>query len=128
MRYASRGRARWLVASALAVLGLLPTVIGCRASEESGREREAERASRRAAREAARTERFAPYQSEVEESLGAAVAILVDTSGSMRGDAPGDTRPKSAVAREAIEAMVDATDAFVAKRPDFPIKVGLYSL
>jgi Mg-chelatase subunit ChlD len=69
----------------------------------------------------------APYQAEVEEGLGAAVAILVDTSGSMRERAPGDSRPKSAVAREALEAMLDATDAFIAKRPDFPIKIGLYS-
>jgi Mg-chelatase subunit ChlD len=69
----------------------------------------------------------APYQSEVEEGLGAAVAILIDTSGSMRDPAPGDTRPKYEVARESLETMLDATDAFVAKRPDFPIKIGIYS-
>ena len=69
----------------------------------------------------------APYQAEVDEGLGAAVAILVDTSGSMRDNAPGDSRPKYVVAREALEAMLDATDAFVAKRPDFPIKIGLFS-
>ena len=69
----------------------------------------------------------APYQAEVEEGLGAAVAILVDTSGSMDEPAPGDGRPKHIVAREALEAMLQATDAFVAKRPDFPIKIGLYS-
>jgi hypothetical protein len=69
----------------------------------------------------------APYQAEVEEGLGAAVAILVDTSGSMRERAPGDSRPKYVVAHEAIEAMLDATDKFIAKRPDFPIKIGLYS-
>jgi Mg-chelatase subunit ChlD len=69
----------------------------------------------------------APYQSEIDEGLGAAVAILVDTSASMRDDAPGDARPKYVVAREALETMLDATDAFVAKRPDFPIKIGIYS-
>ena len=69
----------------------------------------------------------APYQAAVEEGLGAAVAILVDTSGSMKERAAGDSRTKSAVAQEAIEAMLDATDAFVAKRPDFPIKIGIYS-
>jgi Mg-chelatase subunit ChlD len=68
----------------------------------------------------------APYQAEVEEGLGAALAILIDTSGSMRDNAPGDARPKYVVAREALEQMLDATDAFVAKRPDFPIKVGIY--
>ena len=69
----------------------------------------------------------APYQAAVDEGLGAAVAILVDTSGSMKEPAPGDSRAKFQVAQEAIEAMLDATDAFVAKRPDFPIKVGIYS-
>ena len=69
----------------------------------------------------------APYQSDVEEGLGAAVAILVDTSGSMAKEAPGDSRPKFVVAQQALEAMLDATDAFIAKRPDFPIKIGLYS-
>lgn len=69
----------------------------------------------------------APYQAEVGEGLGAAVAILIDTSGSMKETAPGDTRSKYEVAREKIERMLDATDAFVARRPDFPIKIGLYS-
>ena len=69
----------------------------------------------------------APYQAEVEEGLGAAVAILIDTSGSMKERAPPDSRRKSEVAQEALEAMLDATDAFIAKRPDFPIKIGIYS-
>jgi Mg-chelatase subunit ChlD len=69
----------------------------------------------------------APYQAEVEESIGAAVAILVDTSGSMKEPAPGDSRPKYVVAQEALEAMLDATDAFIARRPDFPIKIGVYT-
>ena len=76
---------------------------------------------------AANEEASAPYQSDVEEGIGAAVAILVDTSGSMRDAAPGDSRPKYVVAQEALEAMLDATDAFVAKRPEFPIKIGIYS-
>jgi Mg-chelatase subunit ChlD len=83
-----------------------------------------ERSSRRDARDEADA---APYQAAVDEGLGAAVAILVDTSGSMRETAAGETRPKYVVAQEAIEAMLDATDAFVAKRPDFPIKIGIYS-
>jgi hypothetical protein len=69
----------------------------------------------------------ASYQAEVEEGIGAAVAILIDTSGSMRDAASSDARPKYIVARAAIEAMLDATDAFVAKRPEFPIKIGVYS-
>ena len=77
--------------------------------------------------DARREDDAAPYQAEVEEGIGAAVAILVDTSGSMKDPAPGDSRPKYDVALEAIEAMLAATDAFVAKRPDFPIKIGIYS-
>src|SRR6187402_2984441 len=69
----------------------------------------------------------APYQAEVDEGMGAAVAILLDTSGSMKERAPGDSRPKYVVAQEAIGAMLDATDAFVARRPDFPIKIGVYT-
>ena len=84
-----------------------------------------ERAARAAAAQDAASE--APYQAEVEEGLGAAVAILIDTSGSMKERAAGDARPKYLVAQEAIEAMLDATDAFVARRPDFPIKIGVYS-
>lgn len=69
----------------------------------------------------------APYQAAVDEGLGASVAILIDTSGSMREPAPGDSRPKYVIAQEALESMLDATDAFVARRPDFPIKIGIYS-
>lgn len=82
---------------------------------------------RREAEQAPDPEPTAPYQAEVEEGLGAAVAILIDTSGSMKEPAPGDSRPKHVVAREALEAMLDATDAFVARRPDFPIKIGIYT-
>jgi Mg-chelatase subunit ChlD len=82
---------------------------------------------REQSRGAPEPESTAPYQAEVEEGLGAAVAILIDTSGSMKERAPGDTRRKHEVAKEAIDAMLDATDAFVARRPDFPIKIGVYS-
>lgn len=74
-----------------------------------------------------RDESPAPYQSEVDEGFGAAIAILVDTSKSMREVVPGDSRPKADVARDALEAMFDATEALVAKRPDFAVKVGIYS-
>jgi Mg-chelatase subunit ChlD len=86
---------------------------------------ERRRGDERATREDAAAD--APYQAEVEEGVGAAVAILVDTSGSMKERAPGDSRPKYVVAQEALAAMLDATDAFVARRPDFPIKIGVYS-
>ena len=105
------------VARSVAVLMLAITVTaGCEVREPSERRRE------RAAAPA-----DAPYEAAVEEGLGAAVAIIVDTSGSMKEAAPGDGRPKFQIAQQAIEQMLDATDAFIAKRPDFPIKIGLYS-
>jgi hypothetical protein len=45
--------------------------------------------------DARREDDAAPYQAEVEEGIGAAVAILVDTSGSMKEPAPGDSRPST---------------------------------
>ena len=68
----------------------------------------------------------AKYRSAGDEGLGAAVAIVIDNSGSMNEPAQGDSRPKYLVARDAVAEMLAATDSFVAKRPDFPIKVGLY--
>jgi Mg-chelatase subunit ChlD len=110
--------ARSLLAGA--ALGLfLPLAMACETN--GGRDRSAP------ARAREDLEPAATYQAEVEEGLGAAVAILVDTSGSMRQEAPGDSRPKYVVAQEALEAMLDATDAFIARRPDFPIKIGIYS-
>src|SRR5258707_13315071 len=104
-------RTRWVAAAALLIVSC-----ACDVRRESP--------SRRDARS---EEDAAPYQAAVDEGLGAAVAILIDTSGSMREKAAGDNRPKYVVAQEAIEAMLDATDAFVVKRPDFPIKIGIYS-
>jgi hypothetical protein len=66
------------------------------------------------------------YVPEVDEGLGASIAIVIDHSGSMKEEAKGDSRPKFVVAREALEAMLAATDSFVARNPDFPINVGLY--
>src|SRR5947199_317931 len=54
----------------------------------------------------------ATYQAEVEEGLGAAVAILIDTSGSMRDKAPGDARPKSVVAREIFRKSEGAVQVY----------------
>ena len=105
---------------AVVLILLAPSMLACDANGRRDRARQA-----RAAREA---ESAATYQAEVEESLGAAVAILVDTSGSMRDEAPGDARPKYAVAQEALEAMLDALprpgggtaigEALRAARPD----------
>ena len=66
------------------------------------------------------------YVSEVEEGVGAAIAILVDTSGSMSELVPGDGRPKYVIARQALQDVLGATDAFVKRRPNFPIKLAIY--
>jgi Mg-chelatase subunit ChlD len=108
-------RATWIVPAAV---GLMAWISACDASQAG---RSDDTRSRRVLDSAA------TYQAEVEEGLGAAVASLIDTSGSMRDNAPGDARPKYVVAHEALEAMLDATDAFITKRPDFPIKIGLYT-
>jgi Mg-chelatase subunit ChlD len=66
------------------------------------------------------------YVRSPDEGLGAAVAIMVDNSGSMKDVATGDRRPKFLVARDALKEMLASTDSFLAKQPDYPIKVGLY--
>lgn len=68
----------------------------------------------------------APYRARVDEGLGASVAILIDNSGSMWQKAPGDTRVKYVVAREAVEEMLRATEEVIRERPDFPVNVGIY--
>lgn len=67
------------------------------------------------------------YVPSGDEGLGAAVAIVLDQSGSMLNTARGDNRPKYVVAREAILQMLAATDSFIARQPGFPIKVGLFA-
>jgi Mg-chelatase subunit ChlD len=103
------------LSAVLAIVALASTLAAC----DGG--------TRRSRATADREDSPAPYQAEVEEGLGAAVAVLIDTSGSMRGEVPGDPRPKSAIAREALDLMFDATEALVAKRSDFAVKVGIYS-
>jgi len=107
------------LAMAVLVSVVLLTAVSCRVTTR--RDRSDER------RGGGDVESAASYQSEVEEGLGAAVAILIDTSGSMRDDAEGDSRSKYVVAQEALEQTLDATEAFIARRPDFPIKIGIYS-
>ncbi len=68
----------------------------------------------------------ATYQAEVEEGIGAAIAVVIDTSGSMSAAAAGDRSPKHVVAKQAVQKMLEATEAFIARRPDFPIKIAIF--
>lgn len=65
------------------------------------------------------------YKPVGDEGLGVSVVIVLDNSGSMKGNAPGDSRPKFEVAKTAIERTLDATEAARNKRPDYPVNVGL---
>ncbi len=67
------------------------------------------------------------YVSSVDEGLGVSIAIVLDVSGSMKERAQSDNRPKYIVAREALKAMLEATDSFVVKQPGFPVNVGFYT-
>jgi hypothetical protein len=67
----------------------------------------------------------APYVSEVPEGAGAAVALVVDTSGSMKNSWGG--QEKASTARRALEEALDATRNFRKAHPDRPVKVGVFS-
>jgi hypothetical protein len=67
------------------------------------------------------------YVASGDEGLGASIAIVLDQSGSMMAAAQGDTRPKYIVAREALNALLETTDSFVARQAGFPVNVGLYT-
>jgi von Willebrand factor type A domain-containing protein len=67
-----------------------------------------------------------PYQPEGPETTGAAVAVLIDNSGSMDEAAPGEQRQKYIVARQAVEQVLRATRERLRADPSFPIKVGIY--
>jgi Mg-chelatase subunit ChlD len=67
------------------------------------------------------------YQPAGDEGLGASIALVLDVSGSMADKAAGDNRPKFAVAQEALQAMLEATDSFVVTQPGFTVNVGLYT-
>lgn len=67
------------------------------------------------------------YVATVDEGLGASIALLLDVSGSMRDKTKGERRAKYLVASEALRTILATTDEFVARQPDFPINVGLYT-
>lgn len=78
-----------------------------------------------AAPDSAQAGRYVP---EVQEGLGASVAILLDQSGSMEDEPEsGGDEPKFRIARRALAQVLAQTDSFVARQPGFPINVGLYT-
>lgn len=67
---------------------------------------------------------------ETEQRLCTAVAILVDTSGSMRDvvrDQDGRSRPKSEIAREALARILEHTGEWQRAHPDRPLQLGISS-
>jgi hypothetical protein len=65
---------------------------------------------------------------EVEARAGTAVAILVDTSGSMAHSVRdrGKQQPKHQIAREALGRIVQYTGQWKKKNPERPLYVGIY--
>jgi Mg-chelatase subunit ChlD len=66
-----------------------------------------------------------PYPVEVEPTPGVAVALLIDTSGSMGETVAGDREPKHRVARAAATRMLDATEALLRERPGLAVEVAV---
>jgi hypothetical protein len=65
----------------------------------------------------------------IERRDGTAVAVLVDTSGSMREkvpDADGRNHPKIDIAQERLLDMVSRCEEFVREHPDRPLQLGIY--
>jgi Mg-chelatase subunit ChlD len=58
---------------------------------------------------------------------GLAVAIVVDTSGSMRSWLEGDSESKAALAHEAIASSIAAIEGYAKKHPELPIAVGIFA-
>jgi Mg-chelatase subunit ChlD len=64
-----------------------------------------------------------------EQKPGAAVVILVDTSGSMAQpvlDQAGKARPKHLIARDALDRIIDHTARWQKANPAKPLQMGLY--
>ena len=67
---------------------------------------------------------------QVDQRICTAVAILVDTSGSMEQkvrDRSQRMQAKSAIARDALRKIVDFTGQWSAAHPDRPLMVGIFS-
>ena len=107
----------WVRTQAVAIVSLLLFAVAC--GRSSSRDVDTENADS----SGAAVDKYVP---EVDEGLGASIAIVIDHSGSMKEEAEGDSRPKFVVAHEALEAILASTDSFVARHPDFPVNVGLY--
>jgi Mg-chelatase subunit ChlD len=66
---------------------------------------------------------------KVEARPGTAVAILIDTSGSMDQAVPdqqGKKRPKFEIAREALDRIIQQTGQWKKSHPDQTLEMGLY--
>ena len=71
-----------------------------------------------------------PPLAQQETKPGTAVAILVDTSGSMAqpvADKEGKLRPKEEIAREALEQIIANTAQWEKNTPGRTLEMGIYS-
>jgi hypothetical protein len=67
---------------------------------------------------------------KAETRSGTAVAILVDTSGSMARPVPdlsGQQRPKNLIAREALQRVIEHTAKWKKDNPNSTLQVGIYN-
>ena len=65
---------------------------------------------------------------KVDEQIGTAVVMIIDTSGSMAmaaGNDAGDPTPKYEVAQRAMQQVVESTDEFLQTHPERLLKMGL---
>ena len=67
-----------------------------------------------------------PYRSDVAETPGIAVAILIHQYGYCWGKETVDWNLKTEATQRGLTVISDATDAFVVDHPDVPVRIGVY--
>lgn len=121
---AGRTAARWspLTAGGLGCLSLASILFACDRPSTPGRQSTADEST--AATAAPR------YQlPQADQRLCSAVALLIDTSGSMAQTVPdraGEKQPKCVIARSALQRILDYTQQWRQQHPDRTLQLGIY--
>ncbi len=103
----------------------LATLVACSACQRQSTDSEGNELSRSDRRI---DERLAP-QAAAEPREGLAAAIVIDVSGSMSEDVPGEKgrdEPKIEIARRAASDLVDQFVRYAQEHPDEPVLLGVY--